>query len=100
MDENQNKFCFVNVDILGTFQSIKMSVVQKVQKVLPSSGLDETNIVISSIHNHSGPGGDAWRLLYNFTIFGFDKDGLEVVVDGIVDSISQAEYNMKHGCKV
>jgi len=75
-------------------------VVDKVKALLPSSGLDETNIIVSSIHNHSGPGGDSWRLLYNFTILGFDKDGLGVVVDGIVSAITLAEQNIKPNCKI
>lgn len=100
MDENNNKFCFVNVDIMGTFQSIKMSVVNKVKKTLPSSRLDETNIVISSIHNHSGPGGDSWRLMYNFTVLGFDTEGLDAVVDGIVNAIQQAEKGIKPNCRI
>jgi len=100
VDSQGNKFCFVNVDICGTFQSIKLSVVQKVKQVLPQSGLDESNIVISSIHTHSGPGGDSWRILYNFTVEGFDADGLAQVVDGIVGAIQQAEQGIRHGCRV
>jgi len=85
---------------MGTFQSIKFKVVEKIKKILPLSGLEDTNITISSIHTHSGPGGDSWRLLYNFTTYGFDPESFARVVDGIVTAITHAHHAIKPNCKV
>ena len=47
----------------------------------------EDNVAISGIHTHSGPGGYWQYMLYEVTSLGFVKQSLDVVVDGIVESI-------------
>ena len=44
-------------------------------------------MAISGIHTHSGPGGYWQYVLYEVTSLGFVKQNLDVVVNGIVESI-------------
>ena len=47
----------------------------------------EENVAISGIHTHSGPAGYWQYVLYEVTSLGFVKQSLDVVVNGIVESI-------------
>jgi len=64
-------------------------------KDLYGSVYTEDNVCISGIHTHSGPGGYWQYVLYEVTSLGFVKQSLDVVVDGIVESIKIGEY-MNH----
>ena len=44
----------------------------------------ERNLVISSIHTHSGPGGYFQYLLFEITSLGFVRESFVALVDGIV----------------
>lgn len=52
----------------------------------------EDNVAISGIHTHSGPGGYWQYVLYEVTSLGFVKESLDVVVNGIVESIKIGMY--------
>lgn len=52
----------------------------------------EDNVAISGIHTHSGPGGYWQYVLYEITSLGFVKQSLDVVVNGIVESIKIGRY--------
>ena len=47
----------------------------------------EDNVAISGIHTHSGPGGYWQYALFEVTSLGFVNQSLNVVVNGIVESI-------------
>ena len=42
------------------------------------------NLVVSGTHTHSGSGGFSQYLLYDITALGFNKQGFEALVAGIV----------------
>ncbi len=44
---------------------------------------NESNVGISGIHTHSGPGGYLQYVLYDITSLGFVEQSWEAVVDGI-----------------
>ena len=52
----------------------------------------EDNVAISGIHTHSGPGGYWQYVLYEVTSLGFVKQSLDVIVNGIVESIKIGRY--------
>ena len=45
----------------------------------------ETNVAISGIHTHSGPGGYLQYVLYDITSLGFVEQSWEAVVSGIAE---------------
>ena len=48
----------------------------------------EENVCISGTHTHSGPGGYWQYVLFQLTTpHGFVQESLDVIVDGIVESI-------------
>ena len=51
----------------------------------------DDNVLLSGIHTHSGPGGYFQYVLFEITSLGFVKENLDVVVNGIVKSISLGE---------
>ena len=55
------------------------------------------NVLISSQHTHSGPGGYFQYYLFDFTSLGFVEASLVALVNGIVKSIRMAHENLKEG---
>ena len=67
-----------------------MSNLQVVRKLKAIFGnlYTEENVCISGTHTHSGPGGFYQYVLYQLSSpMGFVEESLDVVVDGIVESI-------------
>ena len=57
---------------------------------------NESNVGISGIHTHSGPGGYLQYVLYDITSLGFVEQSWEAVVDGIA-TVSAAHLLIVHG---
>ncbi|XP_065884102.1 uncharacterized protein [Dysidea avara] len=91
---SSERVVFVNIDVCMTTQIMKLEVVKRL-KALYGTTYTEDNVCISGIHTHSGPGGYWQYVLYEVTSLGFVKQSLDVVVDGIVESIKLAHHNMK-----
>lgn len=47
---------------------------------------NETNIAISGIHTHSGPGGFHEYILLDVTSLGFVRQSMDALVNGIVEA--------------
>ena len=56
---------------------------------------NESNVGISGIHTHSGPGGYLQYVLYDITSLGFVEQSWEAVVDGIA-TVSAAHLPKVH----
>lgn len=54
-------------------------------------------MAISGIHTHAGPGGYLQYVVYIVTSLGFVRQSFDVIVDGIVKSITQAHENLRPG---
>jgi len=61
-------------------------VVRKLRNIYGNMYTDE-NVLLSGTHTHSGPGGYWQYVLFEFTSLGFVKESLDVIVDGVVESI-------------
>lgn len=81
---------FVSTDLLGITQAVKHRVTERLRAVLGETYTDE-NVMLTATHTHSGPGGYSHYMLYNMTIFGFDPQNFEAIVEGIVEAILQAD---------
>lgn len=93
---NSKRIVLVVADLGQIFQSIHQGVLQKL-KLLFGDIYNETNIMLSATHTHSGPGGYAHDTFYNLTILGFDNQNFEVITNGIVQAIVKAHQNLAPG---
>ncbi|MDF1795277.1 MAG: neutral/alkaline ceramidase [Coxiellaceae bacterium] len=96
-DRQTNKrVVFVSADLGMIFQSVKQGVVAALHKKYGDL-YNDNNVLLSATHTHSGPGGFAYRALFNITVMGFDKQNYDAVVNGIVQSIERADINLQPG---
>ncbi|MDF1654068.1 MAG: neutral/alkaline ceramidase [Coxiellaceae bacterium] len=96
-DRQTNKrVVFVSADLGMIFQSVKQGVVSELHKKYGDL-YNDNNVLLSATHTHSGPGGFAYRALFNITVMGFDKQNYNAVVNGIVQSIERAHENLQPG---
>ena len=61
-------------------------MVKKLRAIYGNRYTDE-NVLLSGTHTHSGPGGYWQYVLFEVTSLGFVKESLDVIVDGVVESI-------------
>jgi len=93
---NGKRVIFVSADLGQIFQGVKQKVIARL-KATYGPLYDDQNVVLSATHTHSGPGGYSHDALYNLTILGFDPQNLEVIVDGIYQSIVNAHDTLAEG---
>ncbi len=94
-DSNLDKsIVFVSTDLAHMYSSIKQGVIKKLQALYGNLYTDE-NILLAATHTHSGPGGFSHHTLYNITSHGLIKQNYEVIVNGIVEAITQAHSSLK-----
>ncbi len=77
--------------------ALKEAVVGMVAVELPELGVDETNLLLTATHTHSGPGGFTHYPFYNVTIPGFAPDVLAGLARRITDTIVAAAAAMRPG---
>lgn len=95
--ESNKQVVFVSTDTGMVFQSVKQGVIEKLQELGFGEIYDESNVMISAIHTHSGPAGYAHHGLYNVSCYGFIEENYEVIVQGITESIIEAHNNLEPG---
>jgi neutral ceramidase len=91
-----NRLCFVSADLCMVGGGVKQAVIDSLATKLPGRYTHE-NLIVSATHTHSGPGAFIHHALYSFSTFGFDRQNFEVIVKGIVESIAQADGNLRPG---
>jgi neutral ceramidase len=90
------RVAIVNTDLQGVFQSVQQAVLRRLAARYGTRYTDR-NVLISATHTHAGPGGASHYALYNITVLGFQEKTFNAIVDGIVDSIVQADGNLRPG---
>jgi neutral ceramidase len=81
-------------------QAVKLEVAKKLKAAFtdPSRVMfDETNVLLSGNHTHSGPGGFSHYVLYNLAVGGYDEENFNCIVNGIYASIVKAIHNLESG---
>ena len=86
----------VNTDLQGVFQSVHQAVLKRLAARF-GNRYTEQNTMISATHTHGGPGGMIHYALYNLTVLGFQEKTFNAIVDGIVESIDQADAQRQAG---
>jgi len=80
---------FVSAELGQLFSSIKQGVIKKLAAKYGAL-YDDKNVQISATHTHAGPGGYSHYAMFNFTSYGFVPQNYNIIVDGIVNAITQA----------
>jgi neutral ceramidase len=92
---NGNRLIFVNCELAFTTDIIRVEVMNQIRAahadILPEDG----QLMITSQHTHSAPGGFSHHPFYNFTTPGFRPEIFAAVVNGISTSIIQAYHNLQ-----
>ena len=91
------KVGFVNCELGFITPSLKRGVLRRLNKYHKEYGWTNDNLLLCAQHTHCAPGGYSHYPLYNTAVPGFIADVYEKIVDGIVDSIIEAEGNKKSG---
>ena len=94
-----NRMVFGSVDLCMIMQSVKLTVVQRLQELYGDLYTND-NVVLSGIHTHAGPGGYSWYALYDVTTLGFSQQNFEATVNGIVQAIVMAHNKVSAGGKI
>jgi neutral ceramidase len=94
LDDSNKRLVLVNLDLCMTFQMIKWKVIEQLQKMYGNLYTHD-NVIISSIHTHSGPAGYSMYVLYDVSSFGFYEDNFKTIVAGIVEAIRQAHESIR-----
>ncbi len=93
--QNNKIFIFVNIELCFVSFIIKENVLTKLQILKPELNLTEAEILITAQHTHSGPGGFTQYPFYNMTTPGYRPRVVEVISNGIVESILEALANQE-----
>ena len=80
--DSRNRLVFVSVDSGMMGHSLKLEVVEKLQKLFGNVYKLE-NIMISGTHTHNTPGGFLDYMLYDISIQGHVKQTFDALRDGI-----------------
>jgi neutral ceramidase len=86
---NGRRAVFVSADLGQVFQAVRQKVVARLGQTYGALYGDD-NVLISATHTHAGPGGYSHYALYNLSVLGFDRQNLDLIVDGIYRSIVRA----------
>nr|CAB3223336.1 putative neutral ceramidase C [Phallusia mammillata] len=92
----QSRVAFVAFDAGMTSQLVKLEVIKRL-KEKHGNMFTEQNVVLSGSHTHSGPAGFFQYLLFEVTSLGHIEQSTEAFVNGIVESIEQANANLQPG---
>ncbi|XP_025992627.2 neutral ceramidase isoform X2 [Solenopsis invicta] len=89
IDDGAERFVFVNVDSGMMGHDIRQEVLRKL-KTQFGDMYTERNVMISATHTHSAPGGYMLNVLFDLPTFGFARESLDAIVNGITKSIQRA----------
>jgi neutral ceramidase len=93
---NGRRVAFVSADLGMVFQAVKQKVVERLRAAYGTLYGHE-NVLLSATHTHAGPGGYSHYALYNLTVLGFDRQNLDLVVDGVYRAIARAHQDLAPG---
>jgi neutral ceramidase len=92
LDKSQ-KVCFVNCELGFITPSLKQGVLAYLTLNHPDLQYNTSNLLLSAQHTHCGPSGFSYHVIYNMSTPGFHQGVYDKIVNGIVDSILEAEKN-------
>lgn len=93
---SQKKMAYVSADLALIFGSIKYGVVKRLRKIMQTDEFSVANIMISATHTHASASGLSHNNMFNI-VFGFSQKDLDIVIEGIAQSIILANNNLEQG---
>lgn len=96
LDKSQ-KICIVNCELGFITPSLKQGVLAILHESYPDLKYSASNLLLSAQHTHCGPSGYSHHLIYNMSTPGFHQGVYDIIVNGIVDAILQAENKKQKG---
>ncbi|MCS6978838.1 MAG: neutral/alkaline non-lysosomal ceramidase N-terminal domain-containing protein [Flavobacteriales bacterium] len=91
LEDSESQSVVISVaEICFVLQELKTAVLERLNSVFPSAGLNDDNFLFSAQHTHSGPGGYSHFPFYNWSIPGYKPDVFEAIVEATVRSVSEA----------
>ncbi|WP_444907707.1 neutral/alkaline non-lysosomal ceramidase N-terminal domain-containing protein [Microbulbifer sp. SSSA008] len=97
-DSSENeRLVFVSADLQGIPQGVKQGVVDKLKNLYGNSKYTEKNVMLTATHTHVGPGGYDHYVMLNMSALGYAEDNYDAIVDGIFQSIVEADSGLTPG---
>lgn len=98
ISDGKDSVVYVAAEVVHMTESIKPAVIQE----LHARGLDqynEDNVMIAATHCHSSSSNVSWSALYDLMngVPGYDDDSYQTIVQGIADSIEEADKDLAPG---
>lgn len=87
------KVCFVNCELGFITPSLKQGVLDYLNKHHRDLQYNTSNLLLSAQHTHCGPSGYSYHVIYNMSTPGFHQGVYDKIVNGIIESILEAEKN-------
>jgi neutral ceramidase len=97
LDDGEDLVGLVVGDVGMMSMGVKHAVCERLRLEHPEIALDETNLLLSATHTHSGPGGFTHYHLYNITIPGFVPAVFDAVVTAFTNAIVDAHARRRPG---
>ena len=94
--QSGKRVVFVSNDLGFTFQAIYQGVIEKL-KARYGGLYDETNVMISATHTHSGTGGYSHYGMYNGVSGGYDEQNHLHIIESVFQAIVRAHDNVAPG---
>ncbi|ORZ15834.1 neutral ceramidase [Absidia repens] len=95
--DDTKRIVFVNTETQSMGDIVKKRVIQSLQKQYGKSLYTEQNVMLSSTHSHSGPGGYLQQALYELSVLGWIEETTQPMVQGIVQAIARAHDSVQPG---
>ncbi|MFN8282091.1 MAG: neutral/alkaline non-lysosomal ceramidase N-terminal domain-containing protein [Chitinophagales bacterium] len=89
--DNSKKVCIVNCELGFITPSLKTGVINYLQKNHPELNYNTSNLLLSAQHTHCGPSGYSHHVIYNMSTPGFHQGVYDKILNGIIESILEAE---------
>lgn len=92
-DNNNKKIALVVCELAFITPALKKGVIDKLNAHAAHLGYNASNLLLTAQHTHCSPSGYSFHGLYNMSCPGFIPEIYEKLVNGITESILEAEKN-------
>ncbi|CAH1775301.1 unnamed protein product [Owenia fusiformis] len=93
-DASGKRVVFVSIDNTMVSTILKQAVAERLVQLYPDL-YNNDNVMLSSTHTHSTPGGFLGYTMYNIPQAGFAHETFNILVNGIVASVQRAHANIR-----
>ncbi|MBK24351.1 MAG: hypothetical protein CME70_10175 [Halobacteriovorax sp.] len=91
---SKKQVVFVNLEICFPTQSLRTEIEKNLEK---SWGLNEEDLIITTQHTHSAPGGYTHYALYSMSTPGFCQEVLDTYSRSVIEGLKQAFESLSKG---